>query len=285
MWKYYYKTTKCLLKERKKNKLGLKYNNLWIVYVIVLLFIQTLGLPRWLSDKESTCQCRRCRFDSWIGKIPWRRKYEPTPVFLPGKSHGQRSLVGYSPWGQKESDTTEQLKHNIVDPAILTCKIIKASHFSYFAYFALAESHTQPIHLKCVLNPCVSHSSECSQRSGIHVSSQMRKLSWISENVPALIFLLKSPWLPALSKLTGLRAAFVRHWEQSCIEMIIIQKGLSWPQSTERLLWGCVEISAGTSLVVQGLRNCLPMKGMRVWSLVKDQDPTCHETTKPACPS
>ena len=51
--------------------------------------------------------CRRHRFDPWIEKIPWRRKWQPTPVFLPGKSHGQRRLVGYSPWGCKESDTTE----------------------------------------------------------------------------------------------------------------------------------------------------------------------------------
>ena len=46
-------------------------------------------------------------FDPWVGKIPWRRKWLPTPVFLLGKSHGQRSLVGYSPWGRKESDMTE----------------------------------------------------------------------------------------------------------------------------------------------------------------------------------
>ena len=44
---------------------------------------------------------RRCRFDSWVSKISWRRKLQPTPVFLLGKSHGQRSLVGYSPWGRK----------------------------------------------------------------------------------------------------------------------------------------------------------------------------------------
>ena len=51
---------------------------------------------------------------SWVGKISWRRKWQPTPVFLPGKVHGQRSLGGYSPWGHKESDTTEQLStaHN-----------------------------------------------------------------------------------------------------------------------------------------------------------------------------
>ena len=44
-----------------------------------------------------------------IRKIPWRRAWQPTPVFLPGESHGQRSLAGCSPWGHKESDTTEQL--------------------------------------------------------------------------------------------------------------------------------------------------------------------------------
>ena len=49
----------------------------------------------------------RCRFDPWVGKIPWRRKWPPIPVFLPGDSQGQRSLVSYSPWGPKELDTTE----------------------------------------------------------------------------------------------------------------------------------------------------------------------------------
>ena len=57
------------------------------------------GLPSWLSGKGPTCQWRQCGFDPWVGKIPWRRKQQPTPVLLPGKSHGQRSLVGYSPWG------------------------------------------------------------------------------------------------------------------------------------------------------------------------------------------
>ena len=59
--------------------------------------------------KESTCQCRRHRFDLWVEKIPWRRKRQPTPVLLPAKSHGQRSLAHYSPWGQKELDMTKQL--------------------------------------------------------------------------------------------------------------------------------------------------------------------------------
>ena len=58
-----------------------------------------------VSGKESTYQCRRpkkCRFNSWVGKIPWKRAWQPTPVFLPGESHGQRSLVGYSLWGCTE---------------------------------------------------------------------------------------------------------------------------------------------------------------------------------------
>ena len=70
------------------------------------------GPPRWCNGKESTCQCRRFkryRFDSWVRKIPerrempWRRKWQPTLVFLPGKTHGQRRWVGYSPWCCKES--------------------------------------------------------------------------------------------------------------------------------------------------------------------------------------
>ena len=62
---------------------------------------------RWLK-KKSRLQCRRPGFDPWVGKIPWRRAWQPTPVFLPEESPGQRNLVGYSPWGHKESDTTER---------------------------------------------------------------------------------------------------------------------------------------------------------------------------------
>ena len=77
---------------------------------IAQVYQMLTGLPRWLSGKESACQCRRRRrwgFDPWIGKIPWRRKWQLSPAFLPGESHGQRILVDYSPWGHKESDMTE----------------------------------------------------------------------------------------------------------------------------------------------------------------------------------
>ena len=67
-------------------------------------FLSQSTLPRWHSSKESACQFRRCRklrFNPWIGNIPWSRKWQTTPVFLPGKFHGQRSLTGYSPWVAK----------------------------------------------------------------------------------------------------------------------------------------------------------------------------------------
>ena len=70
---------------------------------------QRLSFPGGASGKEFTCQCRglkRCGFDPWVRKIPWRRKWQPTPVFLPGKFHAQRSPVGHSAWDGEESDTT-----------------------------------------------------------------------------------------------------------------------------------------------------------------------------------
>ena len=75
-------------------------------------WVSIWGLRRWSSSKESACQCRRCKkygFNPWIRKIPWRRKWQPTPEFLTEESQVQRSLAGYSPWGCKELDTTEWL--------------------------------------------------------------------------------------------------------------------------------------------------------------------------------
>ena len=64
-----------------------------------------VGFPGVSECKESACPCRRPRFHSWVRTISWRRKWQPTPVFLPEEFHGQRSLAGYSPRGHKESDT------------------------------------------------------------------------------------------------------------------------------------------------------------------------------------
>ena len=88
-----------------------------------LQFTSAQGLLRWCSGKESTCNAGDTGFDPWVGKIPLEEKWQPTPVFLPEKSHGQRSLVGYGPWGSKESDKTEQpstrLLHQIMSLSYL----------------------------------------------------------------------------------------------------------------------------------------------------------------------
>ena len=106
----------------------------------------TLGLPRQLSGKESTCQCRRHRrrgFDLWVGKIPWRKAWLPTPVFLPGKLHGQRSLAGYSPQGNKELDTTE----HTCTPALHLRRAFTS--YSDWQHYVL----TDLLGLPCVLEP------------------------------------------------------------------------------------------------------------------------------------
>ena len=77
------------------------------------------GSPVWLRQLRICLQCGRPGFDPWVGKIPWRREWLPTPVFWPGEYRGQRSLVGYSPWGRKELDRTEWL----------TCSHFSSKHF------------------------------------------------------------------------------------------------------------------------------------------------------------
>ena len=71
-------------------------------------------LSWWLTGKESAWQCRRRGFKPWVGKIPWRRKWQPILVFLPGESRGPRRLADCSPWSFKESDTTQQLNNNVL---------------------------------------------------------------------------------------------------------------------------------------------------------------------------
>ena len=75
------------------------YKYLHVVYLTVHIFPGDSG-------KESAYQCGRHGFTLWVRKIPWRRKWQPTPAFLSGKSHGQRNMVVYSPWSHKELDTT-----------------------------------------------------------------------------------------------------------------------------------------------------------------------------------
>ena len=99
-------------------------------------------------------------FSPWVGKIPWRRKWQPTPVFLPGESHGQRSLVGHSPWSPKESDTTERLHsliHNFSIPGGSDGKesACNGGDLGLISGLrrSLGEGHGKPLQYSCLENP------------------------------------------------------------------------------------------------------------------------------------
>ena len=100
-----------------------------------LLVPSKFGLPWWHSGKESACQwkrCRKCGFDLWVGKIPWRRKWKPTPVFLLGESHGQRSLTARVQ-EVSESGMTDQLSMH-ARPSKLATRFLSRNHSSYLTW-------------------------------------------------------------------------------------------------------------------------------------------------------
>ena len=76
-----------------------------LIFSMQMIMIATIsgGFPDGSNGKESACKYRRPGCDPWVRKIPWRREWLPTPLILPGESHGQRSLVSYSPWGHKKT--------------------------------------------------------------------------------------------------------------------------------------------------------------------------------------
>ena len=105
----------------------------------------------WLRWSSICLECKRPGFEPSVGKIPWRRKWQSTPGLLPGKSHGQRSLVDYSPWGRKESDTTERLHYftavqnppaNVADAGLIT----GSGRFP-------GEGNRNPLQYSCLGNP------------------------------------------------------------------------------------------------------------------------------------
>ena len=134
----------------------------WSVLITVNLWIiadREVELPRWLSDKESTCNAGDA------GSIPKstcvrRRQWHPTPVLLPGKSHGWRSLVGCSPWGLEESDTTEWL------------------HF-HFSLSCIGEGNGSPLQCSCLENPR-DGGAWCAAIYG--VAQSRTRLKWLSSS-------------------------------------------------------------------------------------------------------
>ena len=114
-------------------------------------------LPWWLSGKESACQCRGWGFNPWVGKIPWRRKQHLTSVFLPGKSYGWRTMVGYSPQGCEELDTTGWLNN----------KLFKPPSLGYFALGSTSKLTDSPFCNLYLLLPCPNWSSLLSLTSQV----------------------------------------------------------------------------------------------------------------------
>ena len=97
LWSVWRGAEKHTIKEGERRKLA--------ILEVLILYIRLRQVTQWYQYRR----CKRCGFDPCVGKIPWRRKWQPTPVFLPGESHGQRSLESYSPWGCKELDSTERM--------------------------------------------------------------------------------------------------------------------------------------------------------------------------------
>ena len=124
----------------------------FVVSSVPIWFVRSTGyycgLPWWFNDKRICLQCRRHRrlgFSPWVGEIPWRRAWQPTPVFLPGESHGQRILVGYSPWGRKDSNMTEWLHF----PKSEAPQSVPTFHLSNFIIF-LFDMGTYIKHVLCI---------------------------------------------------------------------------------------------------------------------------------------
>ena len=98
-----------------------------------------------MAQSVRTClQCRRLGFDPWVKKIPWRREWQPTPIFLPGEFHGQRSLAGCRPWSLKESDTTERLHFPFLSPGDLPSPVLEPTSPASAGRFFTTEPYGKP---------------------------------------------------------------------------------------------------------------------------------------------
>ena len=114
----------------------------------IWLLLPVLG-GAWPSGKESACQRRRRGVNPWVGKSPRHRKWRPTPGFLPGKSHGRMGLAGYSPWGRKDTDTTETLSTPRPGDVQRGSQLTRGARFSTSGAFQSWPASTL-LHLQCV---------------------------------------------------------------------------------------------------------------------------------------
>ena len=119
-----------------------------------VFYNNTFTIPGGSSGKESTHQCRRCKrcgFNPWVSKVPWKRKWHPTVVLLPGKFHGQRNLVGYTPRDLKELDTAEHMTENLAF-AFITCLLHIFCIYSLFQMSLYSVQHSIFLQLQLQFN-------------------------------------------------------------------------------------------------------------------------------------
>ena len=138
------------------------------------------SFPGGASGKEPTCQCRRPKrhgFYPWVGKSPWRRKWQPIPVFLPGKSHGQRSLGGYSPQGHEGSDMADRLSTHIHTMYITYMIIFTQSCIIYVIFRYCAKEQNRTSERNRTVNKKSSHWRE---RTFRHEAGKKPKMPWVS---------------------------------------------------------------------------------------------------------
>ena len=102
-------------------------------YVTIIVRVWASQVMLVVKNPPAKAEDKRHGFDPCVRKIPWRRAWQPTPVFLPGESYGQRTLAGYRPWGHKESDTTKATEHTCT--WLLSCRVV---------LFCSSEDNTEP---------------------------------------------------------------------------------------------------------------------------------------------
>ena len=137
--------------------------------------------PKGRSDKEPTCRCKRLGLDPWMVRAPGRRKWQPAPVFFPGKFHGQWSLAGYSLWGLKEPDTTERPSTQAGRHLRLTWSKLSSwcLHPLLIKQF-LPSQQMQPHPWSCVFQTAIGIILDCSASLIPHIQSYWLDLQSIS---------------------------------------------------------------------------------------------------------
>ena len=131
---------------------------------IITRFISNEVFPGGVSGKEPTCQCRKPKirgFDLWVGKIPWRRTWQPTSVFLLWQSHGQRSLAGYGPWGRRVGHNWS----NLAQPSTHTGSPKRVRNFVFLVYY-----------IPSTLEPCLVQSKHS---INIYWVNEWKNIFWL----------------------------------------------------------------------------------------------------------